>query len=50
MNLASAPADPLWAAEFATLALWECEMTKSIDYLAMLAALAAVGAVCLGMR
>jgi hypothetical protein len=36
--------------QFQLLAPWECEMTKTMDYLAMLAALAAVGALCLGMR
>src|SRR3954452_22171213 len=34
--------------KFRLLALSECEMTKTLDYLAMLAALAAIGAVCVG--
>jgi hypothetical protein len=37
-------------AKFRLLALLECEMTKTVDYLAMLAALAAIGAICVGMR
>jgi hypothetical protein len=36
--------------KFRLLALLECEMTKTLDYIAMLAALAAIGAVCVGMR
>ena len=36
--------------KFRLLAFLECEMTKTLDYLAMLAALATIGAVCVGMR
>jgi hypothetical protein len=31
-------------------AFLECKMTKTLDYLAMLAALVTIGAVCVGMR